>query len=72
MQVVPWLGVVPGTETSMQQLLDDDGDSPLVSVFKAASNAVLSNPNCATPQSFLTLAKQAEVAGCVHLLYLLL
>ncbi|CAM6128500.1 unnamed protein product [Calypogeia fissa] len=66
MQVVPWLGVVPGTETSMQQLLDDDGDSPLVSVFKAATNAVLLNPNCSSPQSFITLAKQAEVADILY------
>jgi cytoplasmic FMR1 interacting protein len=63
MQVVPWLGVVPGTEASMQQLLDDNGDSPLVSLFKAATNALLSNPDCTNPQSFITMAKQAEVAG---------
>ncbi|CAM6089472.1 unnamed protein product [Calypogeia fissa] len=66
MQVVPWLGVVPGTETSMQQLLDDDGNSPLVSSFKAGTSAVLSDPDCKNAQSFITMAKQAEVADILY------
>lgn len=65
MQVVPWLGVVPGSEAQMQQLLDDDGHSPLVSLFKSASAAVAADPETVNPQSFVTMSKQAEVAGMV-------
>ncbi|KAL2641399.1 hypothetical protein R1flu_008986 [Riccia fluitans] len=66
MQVVPWLGVVPGSEAQMQQLLDDDGNSGLVSLFKAATAAVASDPEVVNPQSFVTMAKQAEVADILY------
>ncbi|BBN10047.1 hypothetical protein Mp_5g00460 [Marchantia polymorpha subsp. ruderalis] len=66
MQVVPWLGVVPGSEAQMQQLLDDDGHSPLVSLFKSASAAVAADPETVNPQSFVTMSKQAEVADILY------
>lgn len=63
MQVVPWLGVVPNKEGQLQQMLADDNFSPLVSLFKLATDEVLSNPTCINPMSYISMAKQAEVAG---------
>lgn len=68
MQVVPWLGVVPNKEGQLQQMLADDNFSPLVSLFKLASDEVLSNPTCINPMSYISMAKQAEVAGAYFLL----
>lgn len=65
MQVVPWLGVVPNKEGQLQQLLADDNFSPLVSLFKQAGEEVLLNPGCLNTTSFVSMAKQAEVAGVV-------
>lgn len=68
MQVVPWLGVVPNKEGQLQQMLADDNFSPLVSLFKLATDEVLSNPTCINPTSYISMAKQAEVAGAYSLL----
>jgi hypothetical protein len=67
MQVVPWLGVVPNKEGQLQQLLADDNFSPLVSIFKQATDEVVSNPSCANPNAFVSMAKQAQVAGIVFI-----
>jgi len=61
MQVVPWLGVVPNKEGQLQQLLADDNLSPLVSIFKQATDEVVAS--CENPNAFVSMAKQAQVAG---------
>lgn len=63
MQVVPWLGVVPNKEGQLQQLLADDNFSPLVSIFKQSADEVVLNPSCVNPNAFVSMAKQAQVAG---------
>lgn len=63
MQVVPWLGVVPNNEGQLQQLLCDDNYSPVVSLFKAATNEVLYNASNVNGPAFQSMAKQAEVVG---------
>jgi cytoplasmic FMR1 interacting protein len=63
MQVVPWLGVVPNKAGQLQQLLCDDNFSPLVSLFKNATNEILKNPDCLNSKAFVSMSKQAEVAG---------
>ncbi len=66
MQVVPWLGVVPNKAGQLQQLLCDDNFSPLVSLFKEATNEILTNPaSTLNANSFLSMSKQAEVVGKV-------
>lgn len=69
MQVVPWLGVVPNKEGQLQQLLADDNLSPLVSIFKQSTDEVVSN--CENPNAFVSMAKQAQVAGILIILYLI-
>jgi len=71
MQVVPWLGVVPNKDGQLQQLLADDNYSPLVSLFKQATEEVLSHPGCLNNAAFVSMAKQAEVAGAFFLLFFL-
>jgi hypothetical protein len=67
MQVVPWLGVVPNKAGQLQQLLCDDNYSPLVSLFKEATNEILTNPSSTlNANSFLSMSKQAEVVGKVN------
>jgi hypothetical protein len=69
MQVVPWLGVVPNKAGQLQQLLCDDNFSPLVSLFKEATNEILTNPaSTLNANSFLSMSKQAEVVGKVNFL----
>ncbi len=69
MQVVPWLGVVPNKAGQLQQLLCDDNYSPLVSLFKEATNEILANPaSTLHANSFLSMSKQAEVVGKVNFL----
>lgn len=63
MQVVPWLGVVPNKEGQLQQLLANDNLSPLVSLFKLAAEEIKSNTKCANSNAFISMAKQAQVAG---------
>lgn len=62
MQTAPWLGLVPGADG---QILyhQDGGDSPIVSLFKSATSAIVSIPGCPNPTSFYTMSKQAEAAG---------
>lgn len=66
-QVAPWLGIIPGNDGQAQRILTEDGISPVVSVFNAAANAVLSHPRCLSPSSFLTMSKQAEAADSVYI-----
>lgn len=66
MQVVPWLGVVPNKEGQLQQLLADDNLSPLVSIFKQATDEVVAS--CENASAFVSMAKQAQVAGMVFFL----
>lgn len=61
MQVAPWLGLVPGTDGELKQA--DNGNSPIVNLFKSATNEIISNPTCPNPSSFLIMSKQAEAAG---------
>jgi cytoplasmic FMR1 interacting protein len=67
MQVVPWLGVVPNKDGQLQQLLADDNYSPLVSLFKQATEEVLSHPGCLNNAAFVSMAKQAEVADILYM-----
>ncbi|XP_008809659.1 protein PIR [Phoenix dactylifera] len=64
MQVAPWLGLVPGTDGELKQA--DNGNSPIIKLFKSATNAVLSNPTCPNPSSFLIMSKQAEAADILY------
>jgi cytoplasmic FMR1 interacting protein len=63
MQVVPWLGVVPNKDGQLQQLLCDDNYSPVVSLFREATNEVLYSTSRVNSPAFLSMAKQAEVIG---------
>ncbi|CAK9264816.1 unnamed protein product [Sphagnum jensenii] len=67
MQVVPWLGVVPNKAGQLQQLLCDDNFSPLVSLFKNATNEILKNPDCLNSKAFVSMSKQAEVADILYM-----
>jgi len=60
MQLSPWLGLIPGTDG---QILQSQGESPVVNLLKSTTAAIVSNPNCSNPSSFYTLSKQAEAAG---------
>eukprot|EP01018_Ginkgo_biloba_P020738 Gb_18362 [translate_table: standard] len=67
MQIAPWLGLVPGNDGQTQQILSEDGKSPVISLFKSATNAVISHPGCLSSSSFLTLSKQAEAADSFYM-----
>lgn len=62
MQTAPWLGLLPGAEGQVLHS-QGGGDSPIVSLFKSASAAIVSNPVCQNATSFSILSKQAEAAG---------
>lgn len=62
MQMTPWLGLIPGADGQILQG-QDCGDSPVVTLFKSATAAIVSNPGCLDPNSFRILSKQAEAAG---------
>lgn len=62
MQTAPWLGLLPGSDGQVLHS-QDGGDSPIVSLFKSATAAIVSNPGCQNPTSFSILSKQAEAAG---------
>lgn len=62
MQTAPWLGLFPGPDGQVLHS-QEDGDSPIVSLFKSATTAIVSNRACPSPASFNTLSKQAEAAG---------
>ncbi|XP_068666012.1 protein PIR [Aristolochia californica] len=65
MQIAPWLGLIPGTDEQVHQA-QDSRNSPLVSLFKSATAAVLSNPECSNRSSFFTISKQAEAADVLY------
>ncbi|KAH6558764.1 hypothetical protein KP509_1Z046900 [Ceratopteris richardii] len=62
MQDAPFLGFVPGVDKQINQLLSKDRNSPLVTLFRQATNAALVHPGCLDPSSFVTLCKHAEIA----------
>ncbi|XP_048136485.1 protein PIR isoform X3 [Rhodamnia argentea] len=65
MQTAPWLGMIPGADGQIMQA-QDGGVSPIVNLFKTATTAIVSNPVCASPVSFHTMAKQAEAADLLY------
>ncbi|KAI5667752.1 hypothetical protein M9H77_17605 [Catharanthus roseus] len=66
MQTAPWLGLIPGTDGQILQS-EDAGESPLVTLFKSATAAILSDNNsCKNPTSFQTLSRQAEAADLLY------
>lgn len=64
MQTAPWLGLVPGTDGQIKQATA--GSNPIVKLFKSATSAIVSNPSCPNPTSFLIMAKQAEAADLLY------
>lgn len=62
MQTAPWLGLIPGADGQILHS-QEGGDSPMVTLFKSATSATVSNPNCTNPASFHTISRQAEAAG---------
>ncbi|XP_050937293.1 protein PIR isoform X1 [Cucumis melo] len=64
MQTAPWLGIIPGADG--QILHSQDGDSPIVSLFKSAASAVVSNPGNPNGMSYYTMSKQAEAADLLY------
>lgn len=66
MQAAPLWGLVPGSDGQIQQALADDRNSPIVSLFKEATNAIIAHPSCLYPSSFLALSKQAEAADALY------
>lgn len=65
MQTAPWLGLLPGSDGQVLHS-QDGGDSPIVSLFKSATAAIVSNPGCQNPTSFSILSKQAEAADLLY------
>lgn len=63
MQAAPWLGMVPGADGQILQSREGGTASPIVSLFRLCTAAIVSNPGCPNPTSFHTMAKQAEAAG---------
>ena len=61
MQTAPWLGIIPGVDG--QIFHSQDGESPIVSLFKSATSAAVSNPGNPNGMSYYTMSKQAEAAG---------
>ncbi|XP_010549637.1 PREDICTED: protein PIR [Tarenaya hassleriana] len=64
MQTAPWLGLIPGADGQIVNA--QDGDSPLINLFKSASSAIVSNPSCPNPSAFYTMSKQAEAADLLY------
>ncbi|XP_071924434.1 protein PIR-like isoform X2 [Coffea arabica] len=65
MQTAPWLGLIPGTDGQILQS-EEAGESPIVTLFKSTSAAVLSDPGCLNPKSFQTISRQAEAADLLY------
>ncbi|XP_022151699.1 protein PIR isoform X2 [Momordica charantia] len=63
-QTAPWLGIIPGVDG--QILHSQDGDSPIVSLFKSATSAIVSNPGNPNAMSYYTMSKQAEAADLLY------
>ncbi|XP_006854249.2 protein PIR [Amborella trichopoda] len=66
LQIAPWLGLVPGNEGQVQQDLKENGNSPIISLFKSATTVIATLPSCPSPSSFLTMSKQAEAADVFY------
>ncbi|WOL10658.1 protein PIR isoform X1 [Canna indica] len=64
MQTSMWSGLHPGADGQLKQ--SNNGDSPLVNLFKSASSAIMSNPSCINPSSFVVMSKQAEAADLLY------
>ncbi|XP_022745572.1 protein PIR isoform X4 [Durio zibethinus] len=64
MQTAPWLGLLPSADG--QTLHSQNGDSPVVNLFKSATAAIVSNPRCPNPTSFYMMSKQAEAADLLY------
>lgn len=69
MQVASWLGLIPGADGQILQS-QEDGNSPIVSLFKSATAATVST-NPINPTPFYTMSKQAEAAGSLYYLVLI-
>ncbi|XVF57038.1 hypothetical protein PTKIN_Ptkin06aG0170800 [Pterospermum kingtungense] len=65
MQTAPWLGLLPGADGQTLHS-QNDGDSPIVNLFKSATAAIVSNPRCSNPTSFYMMSKQAEAADLLY------
>ncbi|CAN4121076.1 unnamed protein product [Withania somnifera] len=65
MQTAPWLGLIPGADGQILHS-QEGGDSPMVTLFKSATTATMSNPNCTNPTSFHTISRQAEAADLLY------
>ncbi|XP_020575203.1 protein PIR [Phalaenopsis equestris] len=63
-QTAPWLGLTIGSDGQLREV--DSGDSPLVSLFKSAKAAIVSNETCQNPNSFHVMSKQAEAADIIY------
>ncbi|XP_022961253.1 protein PIR isoform X2 [Cucurbita moschata] len=64
MQTAPWLGIIPGVDG--QIFHSQDGESPIVSLFKSATSAAVSNPGNPNGMSYYTMSKQAEAADLLY------
>ncbi|XP_074559467.1 protein PIR [Curcuma longa] len=64
MQTAIWLGLLPGSDGEVKK--PDNSDTPLVNLFKNVASAVVSNPSCLNPSSFLIMSKQAEAADLLY------
>ncbi|KAL3504109.1 hypothetical protein ACH5RR_033950 [Cinchona calisaya] len=65
MQTAPWLGLIPGTDGQILQS-EEAGESPVVTLFKSTTAAILSDPGCLNPKSFQTISRQAEAADLLY------
>ncbi|XVE62686.1 hypothetical protein DITRI_Ditri06bG0139500 [Diplodiscus trichospermus] len=65
MQTAPWLGLLPGADGQTLHS-QNDGDSPVVNLFKSATAAIVSNPRCPNTTSFYMMSKQAEAADLLY------
>lgn len=65
MQTAPWLGLIPGTDGQILQS-EEAGESPIVTLFKSTTAAVLSDPGCLNPKSFQAISRQAEAADLLY------
>lgn len=64
-QLAPWLGLIPGADGQILQS-EEEGDSPVVSLFKSLTAATVSNSGPLNPTSFHTISKQAEAADLLY------
>ncbi|KAK3027143.1 hypothetical protein RJ639_041244 [Escallonia herrerae] len=65
MQTAPWLGLIPGADGQILESYEE-GDSPVVNLFKSAIAATMSNPCRFNPSSLYNISKQAEAADLLY------